>query len=127
MSWALWLVAAIVFAVVEMLTTTLFVLPFAVGALAGLLASALDASAVVQFVVFLAVSLIAFGVVRPIAARHRRTPPQIRTNTAALIGQRAVALEPIDRDGGTIKLAGETWTARAYDEEASIAAGARVE
>src|SRR5215510_5269228 len=108
MSWALWLVVAVVFAVVAMATTTLFVGPFAVGALA-------DAPAALQFVIFIAVSALSFMVVRPIARRHRNMPPQIRTGTAALIGQTAVVLDDVSRDGGTVKLGGEVWSARAYE------------
>ena len=126
MSWALWLVTAVVFAAVEMATTTLFVGPFAVGALAALATELAGGPAVLQFVLFLAVSAGAFTVVRPIALRHRSTPPQIRTGTAALVGQTAVVLDEVTRDGGTVKLGGEVWTARCYDEEQVLAVGARV-
>ena len=126
MSWAVWLVAAVVFAVVEMITVTLFVAPFSAGALAAMVVALAGGSDVFQLVLFLGVSAAAFTVVRPIALRHRRMPPQIRTGTAALIGQTAVVLEEVTRDGGTVKLAGETWTARSYDEEQVLPAGARV-
>ncbi len=64
---------------------------------------------------------------RPIARRHLHTPAQLRTGTAALVGERAVVLERVDRDGGQIKLAGEVWTARAYDEDEVLEPGARVQ
>ena len=51
----------------------------------------------------------------------------MRTGTAALVGERAVVLERVDGDGGQIKLAGEVWTARAYDEDEVLEAGARVQ
>ena len=126
MSWALWLLAAVGFAVVEMATTTLFVGPFAVGALAALAAELAGASDLLQFVIFIVVSAAAFTVVRPIALRHRSMPPQIRTGTAALVGESAVVLEPVTRDAGTVKLAGEVWSARPYEEDQVLAAGTRV-
>ena len=126
MSWALWLVAAVGFAVVEMATTTLFVGPFAVGALAALAAELAGASGLLQLVLFLGVSTAAFTIVRPIALRHRSMPPQIRTGTAALVGQNAVVLERVTRDAGTVRLAGEVWSARCYDEEQVLAPGSRV-
>jgi membrane protein implicated in regulation of membrane protease activity len=43
------------------------------------------------------------------------------------VGTRGVVLERVDGDGGQIKLAGEVWTARSYDEDEVIEAGARVE
>lgn len=125
--WAWWVLAAVVFAVAEMLTTTLFVGPFAVGALAAALASGLGAPALLVVVLFLAASAASFTVVRPIARRHRTMPPAIRTGTAALVGGSAVVLEQVDANGGSVKLAGEVWTARPYDEDAVLAAGARVQ
>ena len=36
-------------------------------------------------------------------------------------------LERVDRDGGQVKIGGEVWTARAYDEDEVLEPGARVE
>ena len=72
-------------------------------------------------------SLASLLVLRPIARRHLRTPGQLRTGTAALIGRPAVVLERVDRDGGQVKLAGEVWSARAYDDDEAFEPGARVE
>jgi membrane protein implicated in regulation of membrane protease activity len=66
-------------------------------------------------------------VLRPIAARHLRTPARIRTGSAALVGSKALVLERVDADGGQVKIGGEIWTARAFDDEAVIEPGARVE
>jgi len=67
------------------------------------------------------------AIVRPIARRHMRTPPQIRTGTAALVGARAVVLETVDQDSGTVKIGGEVWTARSFDEDEVYETGTRVE
>ena len=66
-------------------------------------------------------------VLRPIARRHLRTPAQLRTGTAALVGARAVVLERVDGDGGQVKIGGEVWSARSYDEDecSSPARGSR--
>ena len=64
---------------------------------------------------------------RPIAKRHLRTPPSIRTGTAALVGGPATVVERVDGNGGCVKIGGEIWTARAYDETESFEPGARVE
>ena len=55
-------------------------------------------------------------------------PAQLRTGTAALVGQTAIVLERIANDEGTgcVKLEGETWTARAYDEDEVFEPGRRV-
>ena len=75
--------------------------------------------------VFILASAASLFVLRPVARRHLRTPAQIRTGTAALVGERAAALERVDGDGGQIKLGGEIWTARAYDEDEVIEPGER--
>jgi membrane protein implicated in regulation of membrane protease activity len=56
-------------------------------------------------------------------------PPQLRTGTDALIGERAVVLQRIaNAEGvGAVKLAGEIWSARAYDEDEILEAGEKVQ
>jgi membrane protein implicated in regulation of membrane protease activity len=124
--WAWWLIAAVVFAVGEILTTTLIIGPFGVGALAAMVADLAGAGSAIQIVLFLAVSVVAFGTLRPIARRHRHMPPSIRTGTAALIGHQALVLEDVTRDAGKVKLDGEVWSARSYQEDVVLAAGERV-
>ena len=55
-------------------------------------------------------------------------PPQLRTGTAALVGETAVVLERIsnDDDVGSVRLKGQVWTARSYDEDESFEPGSRV-
>jgi len=66
-------------------------------------------------------------VIRPIARRHLKQPAHLRTGTKALIGERAVVLERVDGDAGQVKLAGEVWSARAFDDDDVFEQGARVE
>jgi membrane protein implicated in regulation of membrane protease activity len=128
-SWVLWTVIACVLAVGEMLTTGFFLIFFSAGALAAALVALLGAGAVVTWVVFLVASVVLLATVRPIARRHRHMPPQLRTGTAALVGRPAVVLERIanDEGAGCVKIDGEVWTARSYDDDRVIEAGRRVE
>lgn len=127
--WVLWLLLAVALAVGEILNLSFFLAPFAIGALVAALAAVIGLSAVPAIAVFLVVSTAAFAGVRPIAKRHLRAPPQIRTGTAALIGRSAMVVERIENRGGSgaIKLDGEIWTARGFDEDAVIEAGTRVQ
>jgi membrane protein implicated in regulation of membrane protease activity len=127
--WVLWVIAACVFGVGEMLTTGFFLAPFAVGAVLAAIVDVVGAAEVASLVVFVIVSLLTLMVVRPIAKSHTRVPPQIRTGTAALVGQPAIVLERIaNHEGaGCVKIDGEVWTARAFDEDQVIEAGSRVE
>ncbi len=66
-------------------------------------------------------------ILRPIATRHLRTPARLRTGTAALVGTRAEVIERVDGRGGQVKIGGEIWSARTYDEDEVIETGKRVE
>ncbi|MTD43463.1 NfeD family protein [Conexibacter sp. W3-3-2] len=127
--WVVWIIIAVALSVGEILNMSFFLAPFAVGALAAALASVVGLSLVPALAVFLVVSGVAFGGLRPIAKRHLRTPPQIRTGTAALIGKSAVVVERIENHEGVgaIRLDGEIWTARGFEEDVVIEAGTRVQ
>jgi membrane protein implicated in regulation of membrane protease activity len=127
-AWVFWILLAVILAAGEMMSVSFFLAPFAVGALLGAVADIAGASGVVAFIVFLVSSGLLFGVVRPIARRHLRTPAQLRTGTAALIGRTAIVTQLIDNDAesGAVRLEGELWTARAYDDDEVIEAGRRV-
>jgi membrane protein implicated in regulation of membrane protease activity len=127
-AWVFWILLAVILAAGEMMSVSFFLAPFAVGALLGAIADIAGANAVVTFVVFLVSSGLLFGIVRPIARRHLRTPAQLRTGTAALIGRTAIVTQLIDNDAesGAVRLEGELWTARAYDDDEVIEAGRRV-
>jgi membrane protein implicated in regulation of membrane protease activity len=125
--WVWWIVAAGVLAVADVVTGgTLILIMIAGGAAAGGLASALGASPALSVGVFALVSVALLGVVRPIARRHMRTPREVRTGVAALVGTEAVVLEAVDGNDGRIKLAGEVWSARAYDGDSVFVVGQRV-
>ena len=125
--WVIWMIAAGVLAVGEIVSLSFFLGPIAVAAAVAALAALIGAGLALQIVVFILASAASIGLLRPIARRHLRTPAQLRTGTAALVGERAVVLERVDRDGGQIKLAGEVWTARAFDEDEVLEPGARVQ
>jgi membrane protein implicated in regulation of membrane protease activity len=128
-AWVIWMLVAVAFGVGEVLTTTFVLAPFGVGALIASFVAAIGGGTVGSWSVFILVSLLMLWVVRPIARSHLRTPPQLRTGTAALVGRRAIVLERIANDEGVgcVKIDGEVWTARAYDEERVIDAGTPVE
>ena len=125
--WIVWLIAAVAFGVGEVLTLGFFLAPFAVGALIAAVVSAAGGSFVVAGIVFLAASAAAFGAIRPVAKRHLKTPARLRTGTAALVGRSATVVEPVSDGAGCVKIDGEVWTARPYDEDAVFEAGQRVQ
>ncbi|HUB76241.1 MAG TPA: NfeD family protein [Solirubrobacteraceae bacterium] len=127
--WIVWLVVAGGFTVGELHTNGFYLAPFALGAVAAAVISLLGGSAAISAVAFLAIALAIVGLLRPVALRHRRLPASIRTGTAALVGQHGLVVERIaNREGlGTVKIGGEVWTARSFDEDREIPAGEEVQ
>ena len=127
--WIIWLIAAGVLGVGEMHQGGFYLAPFALGAAIAAIVSLLGAGAAVSAVVFVAASAIVFATLRPVARRHRQLPPSIRTGAAALVGRPAIVLERIANDEGVgcVRIGGEVWTARSYDDDEVFDAGERVE
>jgi membrane protein implicated in regulation of membrane protease activity len=128
-AWVIWLVAAAVLGVGEMHQGGFYLAPFAVAAALAAAVSLAGVSGGLSVIVFAAAAVVVFATLRPIAKRHRRLPPPIRTGAAALVGRPALVLERIANDEGVgcVKIDGEVWTARSYDDDDVIDAGERVE
>jgi membrane protein implicated in regulation of membrane protease activity len=125
--WVIWMVAAAVLLGGEMLTLTLFLGPLSLAAVLAALVALAGGSVELQVAAFVAGAVASLAIVRPIARRHLRAPPHTRTGAAALIGQSALVLERVDRESGMVKIGGEVWTARTYDDDDVIEPGKRVE
>ena len=125
--WVFWLIFAAVLAAGEIATMGFFLGAVSLAALPAALVAAIGGGLGIQLVVFILGSLASLAFIRPVARRHLHTPPSIRTGTAALVGARAVVLERVHSDGGRVKIGGEEWTARPYDEDDVYEEGARLE
>src|SRR4051812_27732083 len=128
-AWLMWLIAAVVFGVGEIATLGLFLAPFTGGALVAAILAGAGAGAFAQWAAFLVVSLALLAALRPIARSHRRMPALSRTGTALLVGKSATVLERVanDEHAGLVRIEGDTWTARAYDEDQVFEPGTRVQ
>ena len=125
--WVFWLIFAAVLAAGEVATLGFFLGAVALAALPAALVAAVGVSLSIQLLVFIVGAVASLAFIRPVARRHLHTPPSIRTGTAALVGARATVLARVDSGGGRVKIGGEEWTARPYDEDDVYEEGARVE
>lgn len=127
--WLIWIIVACLLGLGEMLTMGLYLAPFAIGALLAGVLSAVGLGVAGAIAGFALASLLALAVIRPLARRHRHLPPSLRTGTAALVGRRALVLERIANAEavGCVKIEGEVWTARAYQEDDVFEIGDPVE
>jgi membrane protein implicated in regulation of membrane protease activity len=128
--WFIWLIVALGFGTAELLAGagSFFLAPFAVGAAIAALADSV-AGETAAAVVFISVSILTLLAVRPLVQRRLTSGPTLRTGGAALVGRRAVVVERIaNHEGmGRIRIDGEIWTARCFDEDEVIEAGTRVD
>jgi membrane protein implicated in regulation of membrane protease activity len=126
-AWIVWLIVAAVLGAVEIATVTLAFGVVAVAALVAAVAGAAGGPLPVQFGAFVAASAVGLGVARPLAMRHVRQPPLLRTGTAALIGRTAVVVEEVTGQGGRVRIGADLWSSRSYDETLVIPVGATVD
>ena len=125
--WIAWLILAAVLGVAELVTMTLALGLIAVGALVAAGAAAAGGDGLVQFIAFIAASLAGLGVVRPIGLRHIKQPPLLRSGTSALVGRSAIVVEEVSAHSGQVRIGGELWSSRTYDETLTIPVGAAVD
>lgn len=126
-SWSVfWLVAIVVFAIVEGVTVGLVSIWFCAGALVAFAASLLGANVWAQFALFIAVSFVAMVAVRPLA-KKLLIPRRQATNADRIIGMEGVVTQAIDnlKGEGQVNLKGQVWTARSSEDQ-SIAPGTRI-
>jgi membrane protein implicated in regulation of membrane protease activity len=125
--WVIWAIAAAALAGGEVLTLGFFLGLLALGAVVAAVAAAAGVSVELQVALFAITSVASLALIRPVALRHIKTPARLKSGTAALVGTRAVVLERVDADRGQVKIGGEVWTARSYDEDDVFEPGARVD
>ena len=127
-AWAIWLTLALLLAVAEVLSLDLVLIMLAVGALAGAAVAAVAPGLWwLQILVAAGVSVGMLALLRPTLLARVRRMPGYRSSTAKMVGSSGVAVTAITREGGEIKVDGQTWTARPYGSDMVIDQGAEVE
>jgi membrane protein implicated in regulation of membrane protease activity len=127
MSWIVWLIVAAVLGVAELLTTTLALGIIAIAAVVAAVIGAFHIGLPLQLVAFVVAAVAGLGFVRPIAMRHIKQPPALRTGAAALVGRSAIVLEEITEHSGRVRIGGEEWSSRPYDDSLVIPVGTKVD
>lgn len=125
--WLIWLILAAVLAVAEILTLTAALAMLSAAAMVTAASAAVGVPLPFQFLVFAAVSTVTVLFVRPVALRHLLQPQTARFGVDALVGKAAYVTSEVTGLGGRVRIDGEEWTARAYDETLVIPAGKTVD
>lgn len=124
---AFWVVAFVVFLIVEAVTAGLVSIWFVFGSLVALICAALGAAVWLQIFWFVIVSVATLVLTRPLVKRYVDSR-SVATNADRSIGRAAVVTERIDNLAatGAVKLDGVVWTARSTDDAVAIETGERV-
>ena len=112
-----WVIAAVVFLIIEGATVGVVSVWFALGSLCAMVCSMLGANIVVQIAVFLIVSAVTLYFTRPIIKKYINSRV-VPTNADMLIGKECRVVETIDNLAGTgaVYVDGKTWTARSIGD-----------
>ncbi len=116
--WHIWIIAALVFFIIEIFTSGFAVACFCAGALAAAVAAAFSASLFWQIVLFALFSFFAFVFIRPLILKlFFKDKAEKKTNADALVGKRGKVSSDIDpRTGsGRVAIDGDDWKAVSAD------------
>jgi membrane protein implicated in regulation of membrane protease activity len=125
--WATWAGLAVLLGVAELFSLDLVLLMLAVGAGVGVLTAVLGLPVAVQILAALGASVAMLAFVRPGIVKRLHSGPELTLGHKALVGKQGVVVSQVTADGGQIRISGELWSARAFDETEVIEEGARVD
>ncbi len=127
--WIIWLIAAAVLLIIEVLTQMMWALCLAIGAAGAMTCALLGLDITWQTVAMAALSVIGYVVLLPLFRRwHARTEArEARTGMDALLGRRATVTHAIHPGRlGRARIDGDNWQVKAPSADKTIAAGSEV-
>ena len=119
--WIIWLIFAVIMLVIEIATTGLATLWFAVGAIVAMIMDLCGASVASQIIVMALVSIVCFILcmiwVKPKLESLRKKNVQ-KTNADRLIGREGVVIVPFNstEGQGQVKVEGQIWSAKSGED-----------
>ena len=106
-----WLIVAIIFGVGELMTTSLTLIWFSIGALLVMFLSIFIESILWQVIIFAVISIILLVIATKYLVEKDKNV-QYNTNLQGIISQKAIVTQTIEPyETGVVKLNGEEWTA----------------
>lgn len=123
----IWFALIISFVVIEGITEQFVSIWFAIGSVGGLISNLAGASTIVQWIVFVVVSIISLICTRPFVKKFINRD-KVKTNADRYLGEEGVVIQEIDNQDskGQVKVLGSIWTARSIDDT-NISKGELVE
>ena len=129
MSWWLWVLLGVLALAGESISMALFLLYVAIAAFVAALLALLHLGPAVQVGVFVVLSLVLIGLIRPrmLHALAGRVPHRALTNQGRLVDRLATVTQTVTSDGGMVRVGNaEFWTARVTPPTERIEVGSSV-
>jgi len=126
--WLILLIASVVFLFLEMFTPTLFFINLALAAAVSAIFAYLGFSIWVITIIFLVVSIVSIGFVRPLLLKKMNTKEHTTGIEDKYIGQVATVVNDVTKTSGRVAIYGEEWQAVLSENDADefIPQGAKV-
>lgn len=114
----IWIIAAIIFIIIEAATMGLATIWFAFASIAAWLVQIIGVPPLGQIAVFLIVSAVLLYYTRPIALKYFKVG-RVKTNADRLVGETGKVTEEIDNLNakGLVKISGQIWTSRSLENK----------
>ena len=127
MVFAIWLIVAGVFYVIEVMSMQLVSIWLVAGSIGAAFAALFGASFAVQLWVFFIVSLLFLIILRPIAKSKLQSKP-VSTNVDRVIGMNGIVTEPVDNLAmtGRVTANGLSWSARTPVDSMRLSEGDKI-
>jgi membrane protein implicated in regulation of membrane protease activity len=122
----LWLIIGVILVLAEMLSGAFVLVMLGGAALVAALVASIGVGGLLSGIVFAAVAAGGITLARPALVRHMHLGEHIKTNVDALVGGKAVVVATVDAQSGQVKINGEVWSARSYDETEVLEPGRSV-
>lgn len=127
-SWIIWLIAACVLILLEVISQAVWAFCFAIGCVAAIAVSFITDSAAIQAISVAVVGLLSWVLLAPIVRKwESKRHKESRTGMDALLGRHAIVTQEIKPgELGRVQIDGDNWQVKAPGAEAVIARGAEV-
>ncbi|MBR6033155.1 MAG: NfeD family protein [Clostridia bacterium] len=124
--WLIWLIAAGVFFIAEIITVGFLIFWLGVGAILAMLVSLVTDNILIQFAVFVFSSIALIFLTKPLVSKYISKEDTIPTNSYSLIGKKGKVIKDIGENIGQVKVSEEVWSAIS-ENSAPINAGTEIE
>ncbi|MDR1459605.1 MAG: NfeD family protein [Bacteroidales bacterium] len=119
-AWQIWLIVAVFFLVVEILTSTFVFLCFSIGCVVSSIFAYFGVGLSIQLLIFSIITCASFFTVRPFMLKYAyRKSDKIKTNVDALVGMKGRVIEAInlEKNTGRVFVSGDDWRAESENGE----------